>query len=461
MRDRSKPCSYVQVSTPCGEIKGLRQEGCLLFEGVKYADAGRWEDPQVVRGWEGVYDATRRGPACCQHLQFHAMQLAAYSDFYYNENAEKQVYEYSERDGLNLNIWAPEGGQDLPVAVFIHGGSFVSGSNTAPNIFRGADYCRRGVILVNINYRLNAFATGYDAVHKGNYALKDQVAALTWVRENIAAFGGDPERVTVMGESAGALSVQLLLYCPYAKGLFQGAVMMSGGGDFSQLGTPARAAISEAVWQMVMERFGVQSLNELKDMPANEVYDAWLEAGATESNLANNCAKPIVDGDWVPDHFPVLAMQGAIADVPCIIGMSSDDMWPFYLYSFAVEWGAYHARAGRKPVYGYYLDRELPGGDGEGAYHGCDLWYAFGTLDRNWRPFEEADYRISKNMIDYFAGFIKTGRPQAEGLPEWGPLTDTSTRFLNFGDQLPAMCQPPVTKLAASVRNSLKPFPGM
>lgn len=461
MGEIGKACSHVQISTPCGEIRGLRQEGCLLFEGVKYADAGRWEDPKVVRRWEGVYDATRRGPACSQHLQFHTMQPAGYSDFYYNENAEKQVYEYSEQEGLNLNIWAPEDGHDLPVAVFIHGGSFVSGSNGAPNIFRGAGYCRRGVILVNINYRLNAFATGYDAAHKGNYALKDQVAALTWVRENIAAFGGDPERVTVMGESAGALSVQLLLYCPYAKGLFRGAVMMSGGGDFSQLGTPARPAISEAVWQMVMDQFGVKSLDELKDRPAGEIYDAWLAAGATEANLANNCAKPIVDGDWVPDRFPMLAMQGALADVPCMIGMSSDDMWPFYLYSFAVEWGAYHARAGRKPVYGYYLDRDIPGGDGEGAYHGCDLWYAFGTLDRNWRPFEAVDYRISEQMMDYFAGFIKTGRPGAEGLAEWEPLTDTYTGFMNFGEQLPAMCQPPVTRLAASDRNSLRPFPGM
>lgn len=144
MRGRRKPNSYIQLTTSCGEIKGLRQEGCLVFEGVKYAEAGRWEDPQVIRGWEGVYDATRRGPACCQHLQFHRRQPAAFNDFYYNENAEKQIYEYSEEDGLNLNIWAPEKGENLPVAVFVHGGSFVSGSNTSPNIFRGVDYCRRG-----------------------------------------------------------------------------------------------------------------------------------------------------------------------------------------------------------------------------------------------------------------------------------------------------------------------------
>lgn len=461
MNYKSKPYSYVRLNTPCGEIQGLRQNGYLLFEGVKFAEAGRWEDPRVIREWEGVYDATKAGPLCCQHAQFYQAQQGNFNDFYYNQNAEKPVFTYSEEDGLNLNIWAPEGGESLPVAVFIHGGSFVGGGNSSPNIFNGADYCRRGVILVTINYRLNAFATGYDKTHKGNYALKDQVAALTWIKENIAAFGGDPEHVTVMGESAGALSVQLLLYCPYAKGLFQGAVMMSGGGNFEQLGTPTRPAIPEAAWQIVMERCGVDCLDQLKDRPAKEVYDAWLAAGATELNLSNNYAKPIVDGDWVPGLFAELAMKDAITDVPCIIGMSSQDMWPFYLYSFAVEWGAYHARESRKPVYGYYLDRQLPGGDNVGAYHGSDLWYAFGTLDHNWRPFEEIDYRISENMIDYFAAFIKTGEPNAAGLAKWEPLTDRNTKFIEFGDELPAMYQPPVTKLAADIRNSLKPFPGM
>ena len=113
------------------------------------------------------------------------------------------------------------------------------------------------------------------------------------------------------------------------------------------------------------------------------------------------------------------------------------------------------------PVYGYFLDRKLPGGDGEGAYHGCDLWYAFGTLDRNWRPFEEQDYRLSEDLIDYLTGFIKEGAPKAEGLARWEPLTDRDTKFLRFGEESPAMYQPPVARLAASDRNSLRPFPGM
>ena len=452
MEYKRKPNSYVHLNTPCGKIRGLRRDGYLLFEGIQFAQAGRWEDPTVVEHWEGEYDATRFGPLCCQHAQFYSGCDDGFSRFYYEQNAEKRIYEYSE-DCLNLNIWAPEGAQALPVAVFIHGGSFVSGGNTSPNICNGADYAKRGIVLVNINYRLNAFATGYDETHKGNYAIKDQVAALKWVKKNIAAFG--------IGESAGALSLQLLLYCPMAKGLLKGAVFMSGGGNFETLGTPARGEISETVWKIVMRRFGVDSLDALKDLPAREVYDAWLEAAATDGNLSNHCAKPIIDGEWIPAPYAELAANNAIEDLPCILGMSSQDMFPFYLYTYTVDWAAYHAKNGRKPVYGYYLDRQIPGGDHVGAYHGVDLWYAFGTLDANWRPFEEIDYRISENMIDYFAAFIKTGVPQAEGLAEWRPMTDRETEFMRFGDELPHMYQPPVESLVADIRNTLKPFPGM
>ena len=458
MEYKRKPNSYVFLDTPCGRIRGLRREGYLLFQGIDFAHAGRWEDPKVVEHWEGVYDATRQGPLCSQHLEFHKEYSDGFSKFYYEQNAEKKIYEYSE-DGLNLNIWTPEGAKDLPVAVFIHGGSFVSGGNSSPNIFNGADYCKRGVILVNINYRLNAFATGYDETHKGNYALKDQVAALTWVKNNIAAFGGNPERIVAMGESAGALSLQLLLYCPQAKDLLKGAVFMSGGGNFETLGTPARPEITEMVWKMVMKKFGVSSLDELKDVPAKDVYDAWLEAGSTNITLANNCAKPIVDGEWVPGTFAELAANGGILDVPCILGLSSEDMFPYYLYHFAVDWAAYHEKNGRQPVYGYYLDRQVPGGDNVGAYHGVDLWYAFGTLDYNWRPFEETDYRISENMIDYFTAFIKTGDPNTDGLAQWSPMTQKEPHFIRFGDEPPAMYQPPVDQLTLAIQNTTHPFP--
>lgn len=460
MEYRSKSCGYVFADTPCGKVKGIRKEGYCLYKGIRYAVAERWEDPAVVDHWDGVYDATRYGPACCQYEAFFPRESAGFSTFYYNQTADKIVVEYGE-DCLNLNIWAPENGENCPVAVFIHGGSFVGGSNAGSNISHGADYCKRGIILVTVNYRLNAFANAYDKDHSGNYMLKDQIAAIQWVKKNIAAFGGNPDHVVGIGESAGALSIQCLLYAPQAKGLLTGAIMMSGGGNLDVLGIPCSPEYTETVWKLVMEKFGVNSIRELKDVPAKEIYAAWLEAGATDINLSNNYAKPIIDGVMIPKPVPALMEAGEVSDIPCIFGMSSEDMYPYILYSKIVEWGDYQSGTGRSPLYAYYLDRQLPGGDNVGAYHGCDLWYAFGTLDRNWRPFTEIDYRISENFIDYFAAFIRTGDPNTAQLPHWPPMTCGDHRFIHFGDEEPAACTPPVEKLAGAIQNTLKPFPGM
>ncbi|MBQ8590703.1 MAG: carboxylesterase family protein [Firmicutes bacterium] len=154
-------------------------------------------------------------------------------------------------------------------------------------------YCKSGIVLVSINYRLNAFASGRDKTHGGNYGLKDQVAALTWVRDNIAAFSGDPNRVTVMGESAGAQYVQMLLYSPYAKGLFHGAVMMSSAGPWEHQLRPGRPG-------------------------------AWVAATAKTPTTIGPC--PIIDGDWIPGTPTELALTNSVIDVPCITGFSADDI---------------------------------------------------------------------------------------------------------------------------------------
>jgi para-nitrobenzyl esterase len=458
MRYRNKPSSYIYVDTPCGKIKGVRKEGYLVFKGIRYANADRWEDPVLVTSWQGEYDATRFGPHCYQYRAFFDDHDTPYSKFYYDQAAEKPVIAYSE-DCLNLNIWVPEGAENAPVAVFVHGGSFVSGGNSATYII-GEHYCRRGIILVSINYRLNAFASVFEEGHTGNYGLKDQMAAFQWLKQNIAAFGGNPDRIVAIGESAGALSLQCLLYSPQAKGLFAGAIMMSGGGNLDILGIPAKPDYAAGTWAIVKKTFGVQSIDELKTVPARDIFVAWTEAASTSQDFANHCAKPIVDGVVIPKPAGELIESGEYHDMPCMIGFSSEDMFPYILYTRALEWGIQQSDAGRSPVYGYYMDRQLPGDDA-GAYHACDLWYAFGSLDLNWRPFEEVDYRISENMIDYFANFIKTGNPNDGRLPEWSPITRDNRRFLHFGDEEASMCEPPAGKLAAAIQNTLKPFPGM
>ena len=452
MEHKRKPNSYIYVDTPCGRIKGLRTGMCLMFKGVPYASAGRWEDPEVVRHWDGAYDATGPGAHCCQYLQFYPRYEEGFNAFYYDQYADKELFRYSEKDGLNLNIWTREGAKDLPVAVFFHGGSFQTGGNNTGNICRGEGYCERGVVLVSANYRLNAFATGWDETHRGNYAIKDQIAALTWVQKNIRAFGGDPDRVTVMGNSAGAMSVQLLLYSPYAKGLFHRAVMMSGGGDLTARGVPARPEWDQKIWQLVMERYGAQRLEQLKDLPAKELFDTWTQVCSMDPGTYAHRAYPVIDGDVIPAEPAELRKTGRVTDVPCIIGITSRDMIPELLYGAALDWAVYHAENGRSPVYGYYMDRPAPGDDA-GAYHGCDLWYAFGTLDRSWRPYEELDWQLSDQMLDYFTGFIKDGTPHADGLAEWLPMEGKDARFLRFSDEPPIMFQPQEAPFADSIRH--------
>ncbi|MDR1736772.1 MAG: carboxylesterase family protein, partial [Oscillospiraceae bacterium] len=456
MKYKDKQSGYVTVETPCGKVKGMRQDGCVVFKGIRYATAERFEPPQIVTGWQGEYDATKNGPWCCQYNAFFDGYESPFSKFYYDQATEKAVIHYSE-DCLNLNIWMPENAENAPVAVFIHGGSFVSGGNSAANI-NGREYCKRGIVMISVNYRLNAFGSAFEPGHPANFMLRDQIAAFNWIKQNIAAFGGNAQRITGIGESAGALSLQCFMYSPYAKDLISGAIMMSGGGDLTALGIPAWSGYSEATWRLVKEKFGVRSVAALKDIPAKEVYRAWAEAAAADIGFRNNCAKPLVDGDIVPATVQRLLDDGAINDIPCIIGLSSEDMFPFALYNAAINWALTQNAAGRSPVYAYYMDRQLPG-DSAGAYHGCDLWYAFGSLDFNWRPFTKTDYRISDNIIDYFSAFIRSGDPGIGNgsLQQWAALTKERPEFIRFGDEEPAMYQPPAQKLEAAMQNSSRP----
>lgn len=455
---KNKQSSYVFTDTPCGKVKGVRKSGYAVYKGIRYATAERWEDPVLVTSWQDEYDATRFGPWCCQYNAFFEGHDTPFSKFYYDQAAEKTVIHYSE-DCLNLNIWVPEGAENAPVAVFVHGGSFVNGGNSATYI-TGEQYCSRGIIMVSINYRMNAFSSVYEEGHRGNYGLKDQLAAFTWLKNNIEAFGGNPNNIVAIGESAGALSLQCLLYSPYAKGLINGAIMMSGGGNLDALAVPASPEFAENTWNIVKKKYGVDSIDKLKDLPAKEVFVAWIEAGETDINLSNNCAKPIIDGVIIPKAVSELLAAEEINDIPCIFGFSSQDMYPYLLYTKAIEWGKDRSKAGKSPVYAYYMDRQLPGDDA-GAYHACDLWYAFGSLDLNWRPFTEIDYRISENMIDYFAEFIIKGNPNNGKLPEWIPITLENTKFIHFGDEEANMYEPPAEELKVAIQNTTKPFPGM
>ena len=447
--------SYVYRSCPCGEIKGIGAESYQLFKGIRYAAAKRWEAPEEVTSWEGTYDATSPGPWCFQRKAF-IRERTAVEQFYYNETVEKELCTFSE-DCLYLNIWTPCTGEKLPVLVYIHGGSYETGGSTNPS-FDGSAYAARGLVCITINYRLNAFACAYGDGITGNFGLQDQVCALQWTHHNIAAFGGDPDKVTIMGESAGAMSVQNLIFTPLAKGLFRSAIMLSGGGILEKcfrIRTPERAL---EVWQKVKEAFGVQSLQELKTVDPGKLYCTWKDICSSDTRFAFP-ATPVIDGTVIPKDPRALVQAGQINSVPSICGVLSEDMWPLSLYHTILEWGELTEQAGLPEVYGLYLDRAVPGSD-HGAYHGADVRYAFCALDKSWRPYTPTDYCIANDMADYFAAFVSSGIPSVERLTEWKPLRNGNRQFMHFGDTPCAMCDVPEEHLD-NVQKRGKPFPSI
>ncbi len=215
------------IKTPCGEIRGAagRVTGTVAYKGIRYATAGRWEYPKQVTAWEGIYDATQYGHCSYQPRAFYNEEENLKKIFYYNEFRKGETYTYSE-DCLFLNVFTPDtakAGDKLPVLVYIHGGGFTGGCGHEKH-FDGPVWPTQGIIGVTLNYRLGPMGfvclpeLEAEAGSTGNYGLYDQMTAIQWVKDNIAAFGGDPENITIMGQSAGAASVQLQATSPLSGG---------------------------------------------------------------------------------------------------------------------------------------------------------------------------------------------------------------------------------------------------
>lgn len=447
---------YVYLNTKCGQIKGIGKRNCTIYRGVRYAAAKRWASPQIIESWEGTYDATQDGPACPQNDAFLEKPPTPADQFYHDECVEKKTLVYSE-DCLNMTIWTPEDAHAAPVLVFFHGGSYNTGYGSTP-MYSGEKYCENGVILVSVNYRLNVFACACDGAHGGNYGLQDQIAALCWIKRNIEAFGGDPERITISGESAGAMSVQNILCSPAAKGLVSGAIMMSGGGILKDFFVVKDDSDAKKIWQDMKAVLHADTLSELEDIPPGELFSAWRRV------LANNPAipfpaTPIVDGITIPDLPETLVKAGRYHAVPCMIGLLSEDMWPYSLYQTALEWGLLSEKYGHMPVYGYYMDQCSREG-GLGAFHGSDLWYVFGQFEKNWREYTDADIQVSDTMVRYISNFTQTCSPNGDALPVWTPISSQDTSFMHFAENAFEMCMPPVKRLMEFQQKN-KPFPGM
>ncbi|MBR0716605.1 carboxylesterase/lipase family protein [Bradyrhizobium liaoningense] len=483
-----------EIEVSGGTVIGVRDAGLAVFKGIPFAAPPvrelRWKPPAPVASWKTALLADRYAPMCVQPLR------AKNSVFYQGE-------EPTSEDCLYLNVWSPDTRSEakLPVMVFIYGGGWVVGSGSMP-LYSGEHLARKGVVAVTFNYRLGALGflahpeltTESDRKASGNYGLMDMVAALTWVRDNIARFGGDPASVTVYGQSAGAAAISLLEASPLAKGLFQRAIGQSGG--FALDGPPPPLAAAEKNGLALAEKLNAKSLQELRDKGP----DAVIAAGVP--------VRPILDGYVLPKPPAEVYRAGEEMRIPVLVGSNSDEGTPYpvamsaaafaedarkrygeradallKLYATSTEaearassyelhrdrlfasavrtWAREQSRVA--PTFSYYFSHRPPYVEGLayqqqtpasalGAYHGAEMAYAYGTLDSlNWtrpvRTWTEADRKLSDLMSSYWVNFAKTGNPNGSGLPVWPAYDEGKEQVILLGDSVVAGDLPNKTKL--------------
>lgn len=423
----------IEIQTPCGALKGQQdtENNLSIFRGIPFATAKRFGYPTEVTHWEGIYSANEFGPAAFQESAFCE---ADPEDFYQKEFYNGERLSYSE-DCLFLNIWAPADARNAPVLVYVHGGAFDHGySYEKP--FDGTEYCKRGILVVTLSYRLSVF--GYltlpefaDASgHYGNYALFDIKTALEWIQHNIASFGGDPNLVTLSGQSAGAMSVQALCLSPLTDGLFQRAYLMSGGGVSDKVPLTGLLHEQETLSRQYMEWLHITDASELLQLDAKTLICSF-HSFCRETSMSMRFCVPTVDGYFLPKPPLALLQEDALKKIPYVCGTTSEDILPD-------QFPAAARNLSGATTYVYYFSRQLPG-DNAGAWHSSDLWYFFGTLDKSWRPFEPWDYSLSKTYMNYVANFVKHGDPNSnvsssgEAIPYWAPYKEGKC-VLTLGD---------------------------
>ena len=423
----------VKINTDCGEILGIAEEKFYEFRGIRYAEAKRFEYPAMITEWGGVYDATEFGACSLQRRAYEEDEKC--NAFYHKEFRKGLSFTYSE-DSLFLNIKTPKEAHDCPVVIYIHGGSFTGGSADEGHI-KGNRFAENGVVYVGINYRLGPF--GFcshpdlrDSMGRcGNFGLYDQLTAIKWVRKNISAFGGNPNRITLMGQSAGAMSVDILMSSPECVNLISGAIMMSGAGIQRLAAKPLKPEKTKKFWDTIINNAGVGSIRELKKVDAKTLFYAWSDA-CDSDKLSMLHTLPVVDGRIITSGS---FNKRTVPQIPMIIGVTVTDMIPAVMEVLTKKYVSASEKCGAK-CYVYNFNRNLPG-DSNGAWHSADILYAFGTLDFNWRPFEDIDRKISQQMVESFSAFVRSGDPNCDSIPQWNTGAAIPMRFCEHTAPIP------------------------
>ena len=463
------------VKVEGGSLQGTVEDGLTVYRGIPFAAPPvgdlRWRAPEPAAKWEGGRQAAKFGPSCVQGRP---------------PGAAAQGSGMSE-DCLYLNVWTPaKSPRDrIPVLVWIYGGGFNAGATSDPN-YSGEKLANKGVVFVSIAYRvglLGFFAhpglSAEDPHHvSGNYGLLDMIAGLQWVQKNIGAFGGDPRKVTIFGESAGGIAVSMLCASPLAKGLFQAAISQSGG----SFGPPRpttfpgenlkRLADAERSGEAYAGNAGASTIAELRKVAADKLP------------AIRGLAWPIIDGRVIPDDQYKLYEAKRYNDTPILVGYNSDEGASFsppktpeeYITAVKTRYGPFaerllkayptdaaavaktardltrdaafgwhtwiwarlQAKTGKSKVFYYYFDQhpEYPADSpraGYGATHGADVRYVFQHLDPSNPQITKTDLAISEAMATYWTNFAKRGNPNGEGVPTWPTFSDSHPDVMYFG----------------------------
>jgi para-nitrobenzyl esterase len=418
-----------------GKIIGVETstEGVIAYKGIPYAAPPvadlRWKEPQPVIPWKDVMTADSFGAA--------AMQVTWDPKSFYGREWRASGSVPFDEDCLYLNVWTSAAGmtdKKLPVAMWIHGGGFREGYGFEPEMDGGEDWASRGVILVSVTYRLGIFGFFSHPLLSeespngvsGNYGLFDQAAALKWIHKNIEQFGGDPNNITIFGQSAGAGSVQSLCASPQSRNLVSKAISMSGGGlGDRRPGLPLDTA--QLANKAMMDFFGKTTLTEMRTLSFDELIRMSKEYADTTNKRM--FLGPVIDKYFLTGTFSDLARTNEIADIPYVFGFTANDM--FDMTAAVADFCLLREKVSSKPAYAYLFSRQLPG-DTTGAFHSADLWYVFHSLRHSWRPFIKADDALSLKIMDYWTNFARFGNPNGNEVGIWTPYTTEVPEFMIF-----------------------------